>query len=496
LLFGSIIMLNSSIQTVTIDEGLESVNLVRYVEQCMQIKVETTVDLLFKQGGWLYKEDGGYISDTSDLVTTLFLNNLDAGTRQAHIAYGITDDSNPVYQVPLNYKRPLNTLNAFGHPEGVFNTDASTPYFGRNVLPKLCNRNGPNGIHADAAFSCLPQLYNYGDVDKNNTIQSQLNHALSGAVFSCVQDAQTRYDFSHEGDGSVDIVFGDTTLEVPVNLTLLGDNFKTPLSFSYDMRVKQLYSFVYLFVDRDTKDINFDKRTDAATITSCTFDGLNCYDDSLIVTILPEFVENNSSATTIPGYEFDDILVISDRRSPLTYTSSKNNFIERDFLLFQFAVENRRPYLEVMPNLPTDARIIGDDFSAIARSNLERTFTFDMFFYDPDEDVERMYADDIYYTIVRDGTPQYYSASAATRLTLVSSYFDQLDLTYRTDGLPGLQGEITVSCSTQCHYSSSPLTDPDSYSTSYYYMKARINDGELDGFHEDFQTFDIVVSPR
>jgi hypothetical protein len=499
ILFSFIIYLNSNIETSPINEGLDSVKIVRYMEQCMQTKVESTVDLLFKQGGWLYEEDGGYIPSASEFVRTLPLNNLAGGNRQTYITYGILDETSSVYQVPQNYKRPLNSKNTFGQPIGVFNTDVSTPYFGKNVLPKLCNRNGPNGINAEVAFTCLPELYNRGDLDENNTVQSQLNRALDGSVFSCIQDAQKQYDFSYEGDGSVNVIFGDTKIELPINITLTSATFRKPLAFSYDLRIKQVYSFAYLFIDKDIRDINFDKRSDASKITSCSFDGRTCYDESMLVTVFGEYVDNNPDTTTIPGNNFDDIVTIVDRKSPLLYTTMKNTFVEDDYLTFQFAVENRRPYIDVMPNLPTNGKIIGDDFSSTALTEAERTFSFFFTFYDPDEDEERMYKDKSHYSIVRSfgsNNPEYYSPAAGSRIGFNNPSFASLDVFQRTDGEPGLEGEIIISCSEQCKHIGTDFKDPDQFFASYYSMKATVNDGELGLNRGDFQTFDIVVFPR
>jgi hypothetical protein len=493
LLFGVIIYLNSSVEEPDIVQGLDGVSVNRYVEQCMQTKVERTIDTLFKQGGWLYKEDGGSL-DTSDFEPRkVVMDSVSYPGDVYRIPYGLVEQTLPQYVVPKDFKRPLRQDNIFGEPVGLFDHDTNTPYFGRNVMPKLCNRDGPNGLAASAAFTCIPELYNFGKADKYLTIQSQLNAALDGAIFSCLEDAQTQFTFEFRGSGAVNVTFGDSDVLVPVDIILESSDFQQPLSFSYPLRVKQLYSLAYLLVDAESKSITFDLETDAPLVKGCTFEGTTCYDASMQISLAKDYLSVTSDVISTSGNHNDDLLVITDRASKISHESSKNALFEEPYLTIPLMIDNRRPYLERMPDLPESNAIIGDDFSDLARSEVQRTFTYEMHFYDPDGDHIQMYDDPLKYLIFRSTAPEYYNPLVGIRLPYGSGEFSDLPLTRKVGGL-GLEGSGILSCLgfRHCKHEGLDFSDPDNFYTTYYFFKATINDGEF----SDFQTFELVVAPR
>lgn len=449
-----------------------------YLKECVRNVLDPTLDQLFRQGGILYSSDGGPFEISQVTYTQ---------SDSIRLFHGISNRTPSDFTVPLNFKPQyvqtrtvsgLFTQTAEGNPDGLFNIDEYyfIPFFGTNKIPKLCNRVGPNGVTLGGTkSSCIHQLYNVPG-DEMYTIQSQLNQALSSKVVSCLesQTLHDRYVFQSTGDGSVSVMFGDDDIYLDINLSINyilqnREYVLDGLNYSFPYRVKRLYTLAYLMAKHDTRDIFFDIYEDYKIIPGCLYRASDrCWDETIEV-----LIENVGIS------ERYQIVTLRDRSSQLqTLWDSRST----NFLQYQFIIENRRPYLEYIPNI----------FSSDSRVN------FSLFVEDPDGDADLIFSSNNY-EIARtkvngvDKPPEFSRPLAnGTYVWAPVSNFErniageQILNKLRTIS----RGEVLhLHCEEFCvERSGNDLLDL--FYDTRYYLTARIWDGQ----YYDYQDFIITIS--
>jgi hypothetical protein len=435
-------------------------SLLASLDNCVQGHVDVVLRDLFKQGGVLFEEQGGVISE-SDIRTSVY--------DDAIVRYGILKDSEG-YDVPVNFKPdnlvpPFNSVTGlftetsagsiYAAPAGLFNRQEfmQFPFFGNNVLFPLCDRYGPNGVNvSDTAFSCHPALYGDGV-----TIQSQLNRALTQRLRSCTENValQERYALDTLGSGNVSVIFGERDILVDIDLSILyyysgADRSIPSLQFSYPYRVKQLYSFGYLIAREDTRDIFFDKSVSYVDVTGCLFTGSSrCWDESITV-----IIKRGVSGTS-------DFVSIEDRNTRLGTLP-----LADPFLRFQFFVENRRPYLEYISNK-----------SIVTTQNAK--LEIPLIFKDPDEEATVTY--------------RVHRLTNSLGVPVDPQYFDPVSKAWRGDeSIPSLNFSLSeqteISCDRYCK--GVPGSSPTTYYLTRHFFIAEILDR---GALSDYQIFSVTI---
>ena len=480
------------------DIGKKNFQLQDVFEICAREKLELAADMLFKQGGIIYEDQGGPFERPDIRIFDVGIDQEKIPYRAVEnedltINYGIRNEVPIIYQVNKNFKqagafRGLDSVSDVAKT-GIFHQTEKPPYFGTVGLPKLCNRNGPNNPeNPDALFTCLPQLYNSGEFDENTTVQSQLNTVLTKLVASCLgEDMITDlFDFEIEGDGSVETTFTqeETVLDINFSLTEQGsgtEKITTP-RFTFPLRIKKLYTLGYLMAERDSNDIFFNSAEDYNNITVCSG---SCWDPQMQVNVVENFLE-----TSRPGFQRDDLLEIQDRVSeinnPFKPVELDNTEVSsRTFLTFNIPIQNRRPYLETIQDLPLEGEKTGYDYGEAyglgpSKSVADRTIFFTYKVLDPDAyDADQIYngvlgSKAINVESARSGSDTPYSG----RLSSIS--------------VPNQNGPIilshVLSCTNHCdqrEYNTLP------FAPTIYTMRATVSDGQYD----DFQVFDLTINP-
>ena len=499
-------------------------NLDDYFENCVEQKVDYYVDLLLKQGGYIYKSQGGPIEQN-----LIEIRAVGGGSEKNVILdeslplplilnYGILNEIEVSLKVPKNFKKVgsiqgLDTKSG-GVNTGLFYPESQQKYFGTNVLPRLCNKDGPNSPEGILSYTCNPLLYNRGGFDRNFTIQSQLNFVLSTEIKKCLDNPEISSFFSirTEGDGSVSVTFGDEDLSVDSNLTIYyNENQKVKqlnIKYSFPIRLKKIYTLGYLMAEKEIKDIFFDKTKDYKDFYSCNG---NCWDSNIEVKLNQKFLKKTESYDFAKN--FDDLLVITDRRTQIKNSfnpqpKSKNIFNNGTHLTFMYLVENRRPYLEYIPDLPHPSRpILCVDYGKNPFSKPKRTVYFTIKVLDPDEgDVDEIYS-------------QYSSPSQQSSLKLEQSgegyYFnpklspgtwdiypnsnnvfpkrDYKTMVDKTMVDKTIVDTFVLSCTNQAKCRSVSCKQNPNYYITRYGFKLEVKD---EGGLSDFQKFYLTLSPN
>lgn len=474
-------------------------------KSCVDQRVYFSVQEILLQGGMLYQSQGGTVVDfpvgAGDYCkkTSFFPSKVCYDPSiENFINYGISNDLAAPLNIPFNFKSagPFQGFNTYSgvSPTGIFNQQEVAPWFGTVVLPKLCNKDGLNAFDLHArSFSCSPLVYNDGDLDKNITVQSQLNQVLSKTIQNCVEDLELKdtTDFTISGDGATTFLLGDDSTNVYFNLTISYTDGPKKVTFTpqyeYPLRIKKLYTLGYAIANEDIRNIFFNKDADYVNLT-------DYWDNKFAVYVVKNYASEFSTSD-----RYDDLVIIEDRSSDVQYTSSYDSLfnqlnISPYTLKLIYAVENRRPYLEYIPDLPLDPTITGYDYAevegiGISKSASDRTVQFQVKVLDPDEgDSEEITFGTLgQKTVGVYGSPQYFKYDTA--VTLSWAYFTG---NFPAISVPNTLGPITIpielKCSTMCKKDNFE-TKP--YSPSKYQLKADISDGQ----YSDFQIFNVTVNP-
>lgn len=431
-----------------------------HLEGCIQNVFDNVLDQLFRQGGILY--------DSSFYSQYTIPNTFEEGIPVLHgiINYVPID-------IPLNFKPQyvdfqgdigiayIETLFGSSDNLGLFlNTSISTNLnlLGTSILPKLCLLDGPNSYYSDSN-NCHILLYGSG----NSTVESQLVEKLTESISSCFYEdsVQRRYNLDIDGDGTISILFADDYTYLNINYSIIhtGENtdyFFDSLSYAFPYRIKKLYSLIYLSAFLETHDFSFDisNRDFLEIIAGCSYDGsISCLDDAILVEVTPKEI----------GFSRYHLVTFTDISSQLRSLDTDS------FLTFQFIIENRRPYLEYIPDIQTGG------------GNFTITLSLD----DPDPgDFEKIITYDLLEIVTNSElTTKYYYSGSWVEVTSEQNSQGNLII----DQLQGIAvGEVfTIDCTEYCVFIGSQ------YYPTRYFLRASVSDGQ----YFDYQDFNLTVVP-
>jgi len=318
-------------------ESSSAESLKKYVDNCMQIYLEETVDILMRQGGFLYFENdfGSYYEDR--------VNNIYFPGSNLTISNSLNNDISELLKIPKNFKGTNQNPSLFNH---IFSDQNSAPFFGNVNLPKLCLVDGVNSHkNAYSNYTCIPNMYNYGKIDENLSIQHQMQKIISTRFMSCFESERINlgYDAQIISQGNFYVIFGDEHIQISSDWWIRlkeGDKIsRIPIEYSYPIRLKKLYQFVYSILDRESKDINFN--------ISGELNQISFYDPQFTVELFP--VDNSNS----------QLLVVKDLGSKISFPSIQylndvgivGSTYSQGYLTFFGLINNRRPYIEKIDDL-------------------------------------------------------------------------------------------------------------------------------------------------
>lgn len=326
------------------DTALEVQPIKEFVQKCLDKLGKDAVILLGKQGGYIYKSQGGTLIDYLNTDQGLFfVKYMDSGVeyKTAYNLVPLRFDIQPIAYAEL----PLYPWEKFPYEPPRFIKENLNGIFGENKMPPL---NPSGGIH-----SIQSNIESFIDTNMDNCADFNI---FEGQGLEIVMEPPKT---------SVIIGSNDVSIKSKIPITITNPTTKEfvyieDFSTNIDVRLKRIHSFVYELIENDIRNIRFD------------IDAPQNDKNSLRVELFRSaFTDHDSD---------DDIVIVTDEKS-LVYGKSYK---------YIFARKNRAPALYYIkePNLkcPRDYPI--DLMTLLGSSRLEAD--------DPDEDIPTIPAFNIY----------------------------------------------------------------------------------------------------
>ncbi len=354
----------------------ESATFESYASSCLFETSKGAILLIGRQGGNIYESQGGMVPQ-GDILPIENVN----------ISYGIIwDPQNPDYDLPDVYSVLLPTYPRLD------DNIMYRGYYGNNNLPYICQVDGPNQLPGTdiKRVTCLATDRESDSTYKEgygpDSIQEQLSYYIAKKIKECMnlsEIPELRGFEIEEGDYDVSIILGEDDVVVEATIPVFAndgsDVVKEEARFSttLDIRLKKVYGLAYKIVEEDRRRLSIIKNDTEGS------DYLISLSRGTSPALKPGFVLDISCPycghEDDLGYNYDDLIKITD-------TESK---IERDDFVFMFAVENRIPALDKLPdetlqNTYTDPILV--DYNIVVGSE-NRKIYFKTQGYDPDEDL-------------------------------------------------------------------------------------------------------------
>lgn len=324
-------------------ETIQVSGLRSYVEQCLDQTAEEALLRLGRQGGNLYKFQGG---NMVPLKSPLEVNN-------NNISYAITKPSlaaDSAYPPPWRYPfiGPLSITNYYA-------------YLGNSPFPGLCDQFGANKPGARFFLPC--PTYDTNLTSDKTSVQEQLQMYVANKTKNCINFSAIPGIQGNikEGDMNVTVSFGrnnvEFALKYPLEIKIAG---KQPvvelLSFNTKQpaRLMKIFEISQNIINRDNSEILFkvnEKEED-----------LQGFDRYISIGLFERL------CTDCGNEKYDTLLQIQD----------SNSIINNTPYVFQFMIENRNPILEWIGRYPEP-----EDYNIIVLEG--DTLNFTVQGYDPDD---------------------------------------------------------------------------------------------------------------
>lgn len=210
-----------------------------YVKNCLDKLAKDAIVTLGRQGGYLYKSQGGTLIDYLDTDEGLFFIKHD----NSNVAYNIMSPQFPIgVYISSIPDYPWVTFPYKDLRDLDLNKETFEGYFGENTMPPLTSSEGPHSI------------------------QIQIEQFIDSNIASCA-------DFSTFKEQGLDIAINasrtsvilgasDVSVKSKIPITITNPNTKesaelSDFSTNVNIRLKDIYFFVKNLVDNDIKDITF-----------------------------------------------------------------------------------------------------------------------------------------------------------------------------------------------------------------------------------------------
>lgn len=296
-----------------------------YVTQCLDKTLKEGLVLMGKQGGYLYKSQGGPLIDYREEDEGLFFVDYN-NYKVSYGIYPLRFDMWPYYAKAPNY--PWIT---FPYTDETKNQNTSEGLFGISNLPPINSSFGANSIKS--------QLEIY--------IKNNIKNCIDWGVFE-----EQGYEFN-ESTLDVDLTITKEDLVVHLIYPLTINNKITGGATTVQdffvrekFRLRKIYDFLYGIINKEITDIQFD----VGTVS----------EDGLYVGVIRSF------------FREDDIIVVTDEDSLINKLPYK----------FVFARHNRMPALHYI----TPTTITLPDLYNITADTLIPGYPSSLKVTDPDED--------------------------------------------------------------------------------------------------------------
>ena len=246
-------------------EKIEPFN--EYVKSCLSLASSEGLELLGKQGGYIYKSQGGMYEDPLPAERGKEFIDYE-GTKVHYGIYAPKADVGTVF-FATTPKYPWPTFPEVYHPVTgeLGNPEYLEGYYGRNKLPPF-------------------------ERPKENSIQEQLEEFTISGVITCIDWAtftQQGLNIS-AGQPNVSVVFAEAdmtfNLDWPITITDLGTGAVTDMRefiVIYPVRMRKIYDFAALVMDKDVGNISFDIKASDGIISAQTAEDVFGNDDLIMI---------------------------------------------------------------------------------------------------------------------------------------------------------------------------------------------------------------------
>lgn len=301
-----------------------------FATKCVEKLAKDAIVLLGRQGGYIYRSEGGTLMDFANTDIGIFFINY--GSHK--VAYDIFPPRN---SIPPDYfaEPPAYPWASFPYETESSTQEIYSGVFGINTMPPLEPSKGPHSIQS--------QIESY--VDKN------MHTCLDFSVMSDKFQIETN-------SSSTEVVIGSSDINVrshmPITVISISTKQKAYLdefSATLNVRMSKFYSFAKELIDLEVSDIKFD-------INSTSNDK-----DSFEVKL-----EENV-------YPNDDIITITDSKSMIYGKPFEYTFARRDRAPALHYVRNNRLNFPPLHSITLDDLMSGEELRAYDSDEDELTFT-------------------------------------------------------------------------------------------------------------------------
>ena len=289
--------------------SVDTLAIKNFVENCANKLTKESFLLLGKQGGYLYKSQGGTLIDYDETS--------DEG--KFFVKY---NGFNVVYNIlPPRFESSFYTAKIPDYPWKTFpytssHTEVFDGFFGINNMPFLYSYQGPHSIQA--------QIESYID---NNFEKCLDLDFLKNQIYDIeIKKSKTQANIGRD----------NVNVKIDLPITLKNKNTKETFelgkfSTSIDLRLRGIYTYIKNLVDRDVKNIKFDiGNADSSEFGINIIQNFYSNDDLVIIT---------DEKSQINGKPFQYVFVRKNRAPALYYLSpdalyfdSGKNITEADIL--------------------------------------------------------------------------------------------------------------------------------------------------------------------
>ncbi len=325
-------LVRQSIESKQLNLGITSIK--EFVNKCIEDTASKALELIGKQGGYIYKSETGFITDPNEMGADYidYLGN--------KVSYGMKRPNSDVANLYF-WRPPRYPWDKFPYTDNTYTTlELNKGYYGQNVLPDL--------------------------LGSNHSILSQIEHYINNNLKFCLNfDYFENYRITYT-NLTTSAIIGDNSLiinaRIPIDISKITGEETTKMekfSVPIKVRLKLIYNLAKTIVEGESNSLSFDS-------SKVIFDVMEI---SLVRNV----------------FEKDYILSIND---------VKSNIYGKHFT-FQSGIQNRYPMLHyiVEQNLPT--LVLGDKITFDTASSLKIIRGGQIIFnqevpytaYDPDGDI-------------------------------------------------------------------------------------------------------------
>ena len=377
------------------DDFLSSSNIMRLANDCLDRTANEALLLVGLQGGRIYDyqiNDGYHISSFYEVIPYNY-SARNASGEIYNVSYGIKAPNSTLNHGPLEYpyngslvrdvynppiSEAFNEINIENFQPVIFaNVSDSSK---SSILPDLCNFLGPNDMQPIQGHRTILSCETASE--KNKSIQQYIKSYIKERVVGCINFIITKtpqYNIS-TGNHSIESLIGDDDLFVSLNYPIQISLKNKPLVTKYlefnirpKIRIKLLHEIAAHLLGFSPSDHKTYSESNNIFFDITKDDPYNCFSGSapciipgINISKLPDYCLNNNHCNfNDKHYNYSDIIIIEDNKS----------IINGNPYRFIFAIENRRPALDLIDESVNQTAYYYWYLNATYAKNLTKTYS-------------------------------------------------------------------------------------------------------------------------